>query len=102
MLLENKAWITASLSLHPLESTAPVLAQLMSFLKNTVFRQKRIFLTALVIVLCFWLLLQHTAHKSITRSLAEQETSNAILLQALEDTVARSFQAINSSNAKLS
>lgn len=101
MMLENKAWITASLPLHPLESTASVLAQLVSLLKNAAFRQKRVFLTALVIVLCFWLLLQHTAHKSITRSLTEQETSNAILLQALEDTVVRSFQAINSSMQSL-
>lgn len=69
----------------------------MSLLKNAVFRQKWVFLTALFILLCFWLVLQHTARQGVARSLAEQDTSNAVLLHALEDTVVRSFQSVNSS-----
>lgn len=66
-------------------------------LKNAALRQKWVFITALFILLCFWLVLQHTAHKGVARSLAEQDTSNAVLLHALEDTVVRSFQSVNSS-----
>lgn len=69
----------------------------MSLLKNAAFRQKWVFLTVIFILLCFWLVLQHTARQGVTRSLAEQGTSNAVLLHALEDTVVRSFQSVNSS-----
>ncbi|WP_211251296.1 bifunctional diguanylate cyclase/phosphodiesterase [Marinospirillum insulare] len=66
-------------------------------IKNAALRQKGVFLTAFFIVFCFWLVLQHTAQRGVERSLAEQNTSNAVLLHALEDTVIRSFQSVNSS-----
>lgn len=74
-----------------------MLSNIVFLLKNAIFRQKWIFITALVILLGFWLVLQHTAHQGVKRSLAEQDTSNAVLLHALEDTVVRSFQSVNSS-----
>jgi len=48
-------------------------------------------------LLCFWAALQYIARQGDARSLAEQDTSNAVLLHALEDTVVRSFQSVNSS-----
>lgn len=74
-----------------------VLTHFASILKNAAFRQKWVFLTALLILLCFWAALQYTAHQGVERSLAEQNTSNAVLLHALEDTVVRSVQSVNSS-----
>lgn len=74
-----------------------MLSELALRLKNIVSRQKWILLTTLSILLCFWLLLQHTASQGVARSLAEQETSNGALLHALEDTIIRSFQSVNSS-----
>ncbi|MCO4320717.1 EAL domain-containing protein [Aliidiomarina quisquiliarum] len=49
------------------------------------------------ILLFFWFVLQQTAQQGVKRSLAEQETTNSVLLHALEDTVVRSFQSVNSS-----
>lgn len=69
---------------------------MMSLLRNAAFRQKWVFLTVIFILLCFWLVLQHTARQGVARSLTEQGTSNAVLLHALEDTVVRSFQSVNS------
>ena len=69
---------------------------MMSLLRNAAFRQKWVFLTVIFILLCFWLVLQHTARQGVARSLTEQDTSNAVLLHALEDTVVRSFQSVNS------
>lgn len=66
-------------------------------IKDAAYRIKWVFVSAAAILLCFWLFLQHTAHQAVERSLAEQNTSNAVLLHALEDTVIRSFQAVNSS-----
>lgn len=74
-----------------------MLSDLALLLKNAAFRQKWVLLTALFILLCFWLVLQHTASQGVARSLAEQDTSNGVLLHALEDTVVRSFQSVNSS-----
>lgn len=74
-----------------------MLADIVSLLKNAAFRQKWVFLTALFILLCFWGALQYTARQGVARSLAEQDTSNAVLVHALEDTVVRSFQSVNSS-----
>ncbi|HKM16273.1 MAG TPA: EAL domain-containing protein [Marinospirillum sp.] len=74
-----------------------MLSNLFLLLKNATFRQKWVLLTALFILLCFWLVLQHTARQGVARSLAEQDASNAVLLHALEDTVVRSFQSVNSS-----
>lgn len=74
-----------------------MLANIVSSLKNAICRQKWVFLTALFILLSFWVMLQHTARQGVARSLAEQDTSNAVLLHALEDMVVRSFQAVNSS-----
>lgn len=68
-----------------------------SLLKSAAFRQKWILLTALFILLCFWLVLQHTSRQGVNRSLAEQDTSNAAMLHALEGAVVRSFQSVNSS-----
>ncbi|SJZ71356.1 PAS domain S-box-containing protein/diguanylate cyclase (GGDEF) domain-containing protein [Oceanospirillum multiglobuliferum] len=59
-------------------------------------------MTALLIVLSFWLVLEHSLQKGLARSLQNQETSDAVLLHALEDTVVRSFQAINASLATIS
>lgn len=74
-----------------------MLANFASLVKDAAFRQKWILLSALFILLCFWLVLQHTARQSVSRSLAEQDTSNAAMLHALEGTVVRSFQSVNSS-----
>lgn len=74
-----------------------MLSNLFLLLKNATFRQKWVLFTALFILLCFWLVLQHSARQGVARSLAEQDASNAILLHALEDTVVRSFQSVNSS-----
>lgn len=74
-----------------------MLSDLALLLKNAAFRQKWVLLTAFLILLCFWLVLQHTASQGVARSLAEQDTSNGVLLHALEDTVVRSFQSVNSS-----
>lgn len=68
-----------------------------SLLKSAAFRQKWILLAALFILLCFWLVLQHTSRQGVNRSLAEQNTSNAAMLHALEGAVVRSFQSVNSS-----
>lgn len=73
-----------------------MLANLVFLLKNAVYRQKWVLLAAFFVLLCFWIALQHTARQGVSRSLAEQETSNAVLLHALEDTVVRSFQSVNS------
>ena len=78
-----------------------MISNIASLLKNAAFRQKWVFITAFLILLCFWLVLQHTARQGVARSLAEQNTSNAILLHALEDTVVRSFQSVNSSMLSL-
>lgn len=72
-------------------------SKLIFLLKNAAFRQKWVFLTASFILLSFWLVLRHTGQQGVARSLAEQDTSNAVLLHALEDTVVRSFQSVNSS-----
>lgn len=74
-----------------------MLANLASLIKDAAFRQKWILLSAVFILFCFWLVLQHTAQQSVSRSLAEQNTSNAAMLHALEGTVVRSFQSVNSS-----
>ena len=74
-----------------------MLAHIVLLLKSAASRQKWVFLTALFVLLCFWVVLQHTARQGVARSLAEQDTSNAVLLHALEDTVVRSFQSVNSS-----
>lgn len=74
-----------------------MLSNFIILLKNAAFRQKWVFLIAAFVLLCFWLVLQHTARQGVARSLAEQDTSNAVLLHALEDTVVRSFQSVNSS-----
>ena len=74
-----------------------MLSNIIFLLKNAALRQKWVLLTALAILLCFWLVLQHTMRQGVSRSLAEQKTSNAVLLHALEDTVVRSFQSVNSS-----
>ena len=66
-------------------------------LKSAIVRQKWVLLAAMSILLGFWLVQQHTARQGVARSLAEQATSNAVLLHALEDTVVRSFQSVNSS-----
>ena len=73
-----------------------MIANLFFLVKNAAFRQKWVFVAALLILLYFWLALQHTARQGVTRSLAEQSTSNAVLLHALEDTVVRTFQSVNS------
>lgn len=74
-----------------------MLADIVSLLKNAAFRQKWVFLAGLFLLLCFWGALQYIARQGDARSLAEQDTSNAVLLHALEDTVVRSFQSVNSS-----
>lgn len=74
-----------------------MLSKLALRLKNIASRQKWVLLTTLSILLCFWLLLQYTATQGVARSLTEQETSNGVLLHALEDTLIRSFQSVNSS-----
>ena len=80
-----------------MEPILSVLTHLASLLKNAAFRQKWVFLTALLILIFFWAALQYTARQGVARSLAEQDTSNAVLLHALEDTVVRSVQSVNSS-----
>src|SRR5690554_381817 len=80
-----------------MELIIPVLPNVFLLIKNAAFRQKWVFLTAFIILFCFWLVLQHTAQQGVARSLAEQDTSNAVLLHALEDTVVRSFQSVNTS-----
>ncbi|WP_140054601.1 bifunctional diguanylate cyclase/phosphodiesterase [Oceanospirillum sanctuarii] len=67
------------------------------FLKSALVRQKWIFLGALFVLVFLWLVLQHTVNKGVSRSLAEQEASNGLLAHALEDSVVRSFQSVNSS-----
>ena len=66
-------------------------------LKSAIVRQNWVLLAAMSILLGFWLVQQHTARQGVARSLAEQATSNAVLLHALEDTVVHSFQSVNSS-----
>lgn len=74
-----------------------VLIHLISLLKNAAFRQKWVFFAAFFLILCAWAALNYTARQGVIRSLAEQNTSNAVLLHALEDTVVRSVQSVNSS-----
>lgn len=74
-----------------------MLSKIAIVFKSAAYRQKWVLLTVLLILLCFWLVLQHSARKGVARGLAEQDTSNAVLLHALEDTVVRSFQSVNSS-----
>lgn len=59
-------------------------------------------MTAFLVVLSFWLVLEHSLRQGLERSLQNQETSDAVLLHALEDTVVRSFQAINASLTTIS
>lgn len=73
-----------------------MIANLFFSVQKTAFRQKWVFVTALLILLYFWSAFQHTARQGVSRSLAEQGASNAVLLHALEDTVVRSFQSVNS------
>lgn len=74
-----------------------MLADILPLLKKAAIRQKWVLFTAFSILFCFWLLLQHSVRQGVSRSLMEQETSSAVLLHALEDSVVRSFQAVNSS-----
>ncbi len=74
-----------------------MLANTLIFLKSALIRQKWIFLGALGALLFLWLVLHHTVNKGVSRSLAEQEASSALLAHALEDSVVRSFQSVNSS-----
>lgn len=65
--------------------------------KSALIRQKWIFVSVALLLVFFWLVLQHTIHQGVARSLSEQESSGALLLHALEDSVVRSFQSVNSS-----
>lgn len=79
-----------------------MLAHPVSLLKNAALRQKWVLLCMLLVLLCFWMTLQHTARQGVARSLAEQETSNQVLLHALEDTVIRTFFSVNNAMQTLS
>ena len=79
-----------------------MLALPVSLLKNAALRQKWVLLCMLLVLLCFWMTLQHTARQGVARSLAEQETSNQVLLHALEDTVIRTFFSVNNAMQTLS
>ena len=67
------------------------------FLKSALIRQKWIFLIALCALVFLWLVLSHTVDRGVSRSLSEQESSSALLAHALEDSIVRSLQSVNSS-----
>ncbi|MFG1490082.1 PAS domain S-box protein, partial [Oceanospirillum sp. HFRX-1_2] len=74
-----------------------MLVNTLFFLKSALIRQKWIFLGALCVLVFLWFVLLHTVEKGVSRSLAEQEASNALLAHAIEDSIVRSFQSVNSS-----
>ncbi|OOV85924.1 bifunctional diguanylate cyclase/phosphodiesterase [Oceanospirillum linum] len=73
----------------------------LSLLKSALIRQKWIFGGATLVLAFFWFVLQHTIDRGVSRSLAEQDSSNALLAHALEDSVVRSFQSVNSTMMSL-
>ncbi len=74
-----------------------MLANTLFFFRSALIKQKWILLGALVALIFFWVVLQHTVDKGVSRSLAEQDSSNELLVHALEDSIVRSFQSVNSS-----
>ncbi len=70
-------------------------------LRRALVHQKWIFGSATFVLVFFWIVLQHTIDKGVSRSLAEQDSSNALLVHALEDSVVRSFQSVNSTMMSL-
>lgn len=71
------------------------------FAKWAVMRQKWIFISAAGLLLFLWGVLYHSIDKGVSRSLVEQESSSKLLVHALEDSMVRSFQAVNASMQSL-
>lgn len=74
-----------------------MLDNFLQLLSSSVKHQRRVFFVAGVLLLGFWLLLQQNLRHGAARTLNEQESSNMLLVHALEDSVTRAFQSVNSS-----